>query len=192
MIYALVINRTSVTGCPAIANIQLTVNKLPEVTLAGGFFCVDPVTLDPLNTFTLVANTDNGANPADYTYVWTGDGNVLPDTGATLTVDEQGSYTVTATNIATGCVSEPSDPAIVTATSAAIITDVTVTNAFTDNATITVVVDPTSLGDYEFRLDEGPWQSSNVFAPVSAGEHTVYVRDRNNGAVRIPHLSRYR
>ena len=181
MIYALVINRTSVTGCPAIANIQLTVNRLPEVTLAGGFFCVDPVTLDPLNTFTLVANTDNGANPADYTYVWTRDGNVLPDTGATLTVDEQGSYTVTATNIATGCVSEPSDPAIVTATSAAIITDVTVTNAFTDNATITVVVDPTSLGDYEFRLDEGPWQSGNVFAPVSAGEHTVYVRDRNNG-----------
>ncbi|WP_158629418.1 hypothetical protein, partial [Flavobacterium microcysteis] len=38
MIYALVINRLSVTGCPAIANIQLTVNKLPEVTLAGGFF----------------------------------------------------------------------------------------------------------------------------------------------------------
>ncbi|MEZ0007977.1 gliding motility-associated-like protein, partial [Flavobacterium sp. 28YEA47A] len=181
MIYALVINRTSMTGCPAIASIQLTVNKLPEVTLTGGFFCVDPVTLDPLNTFTLTANTDNGANPALYTYVWTKDGGVLPDTGATLVVDEQGSYTVTATNIATGCVSEPSEPAIVTATSAAIITDITVTNAFTDNATITVVVDPTSLGDYEFRLDEGPWQDSNVFAPVSAGEHTVYVRDKNNG-----------
>lgn len=180
-IYALVINRTSTTGCPAIVAIPLTVNRLPEVTLEGGFFCVDPVTLDPLNTFTLTAVTDSGANPADYTYVWTKDGSTLPDTGSTLVVDEQGSYTVTATNIATGCVSEPSDPAIVTATSAAIITDVLVTDAFTDHATITVVVDPTSLGDYEYRLDEGPWQEGNVFAPVSAGEHIVYVRDRNNG-----------
>ncbi|WDO14614.1 T9SS type B sorting domain-containing protein [Flavobacterium sp. WW92] len=180
-IYALVINRTSTTGCPAIVAIPLTVNRLPEVTLEGGFYCVDPVTLDPLNTFTLTAVTDNGANPADYTYVWTRDGGVLPDTGSTLVVDEQGSYTVTATNIATGCVSEPSDAAIVTATSAAIITDVTVTNAFTDNATITVVVDPTSLGDYEYKLDEGPWQQGNVFAPVSAGDHIVYVRDRNDG-----------
>lgn len=180
-IYALVINRTSTTGCPAIVAIPLTVNRLPEVTLEGGFYCVDPVTLDPLNTFTLTAVTDNGANPADYTYVWTRDGGVLPDTGSTLVVDEQGSYTVTATNIATGCLSEPSDAAIVTATSAAIITDVTVTNAFTDNATITVVVDPTSLGDYEYKLDEGPWQQGNVFAPVSAGDHIVYVRDRNDG-----------
>lgn len=180
-IYALVINRTSRTGCPAIVPIQLTVNKLPEVTVAGGFYCVDPVTLEPLNTFTLIAVTDNGADPTLYSYEWTKDGGILPDTGSTLVVDEQGSYTVTATNLATNCVSEPSDAAIVTATSAAIISDVIVTNAFTDNATITVIVDPTSLGDYEFRLDEGPWQDGNVFAPVSAGDHVVYVRDRNNG-----------
>ncbi|WP_447636271.1 T9SS type B sorting domain-containing protein [Flavobacterium microcysteis] len=186
MIYALVINRLSVTGCPAIANIQLTVNKLPEVKLEGGFFCVDPVTLTPLNYFELKSDTDNNTDPTLYTYVWTKDGGTLPDTTPTIRVTEQGSYTFTATNIATGCVSEPSEPAIVTATSAPIITDVVVTNAFTDNATITVVIDPASLGNYQFKLDEGPWQDSNVFAPVSAGEHTVRIQDKNNGGCQDP------
>ena len=34
-------------------------------------------------------------------------------------------------------------------------------------------------GDYVFALDHGPWQSSNVFEPVSLGLHTVTVRDVN-------------
>jgi gliding motility-associated-like protein len=32
-------------------------------------------------------------------------------------------------------------------------------------------------GTYEYRLDEGPWQSDNVFTNVSSGTHVVTVRD---------------
>lgn len=183
-IYALVINRTSTTGCPVVMPIELTVNKLPEVTLEDGFFCVDPATLLPLNTYLLTATVDPAGGP--YTFEWTKDGApyvVLDNTQNPIEINEQGTYSVVVTNTVTGCVSEPSNDAIVTPTSAAIITEVIVTNHFTDNATITVVVDPTSLGDYEFKLDDdGAWQDSNIFSPVSSGYHQVFIRDKNNGS----------
>ncbi|WP_188362110.1 T9SS type B sorting domain-containing protein, partial [Flavobacterium orientale] len=37
------------------------------------------------------------------------------------------------------------------------------------------------LGDYEYQLDNGPFQDSNVFTDVSAGSHTITVRDKNDG-----------
>ena len=37
----------------------------------------------------------------------------------------------------------------------------------------------TGIGDYEFRLDTGPWQLDGTFNNVSPGLHTVYVRDLN-------------
>jgi len=69
-----------------------------------------------------------------------------------------------------------------TNTSAAIVTDadVEVSGAFTQNQTITVNVTG-GLGDYEYQLDNGPFQDSNVFVNVSAGTHTITVRDKNNG-----------
>ncbi|MEX0289024.1 MAG: T9SS type B sorting domain-containing protein [Flavobacteriaceae bacterium] len=37
------------------------------------------------------------------------------------------------------------------------------------------------IGDYEFAIDDinGPYQDSNVFPNITAGSHTVYVRDKN-------------
>lgn len=181
-IIALVINRTSTTGCAIEVRFNLTVNELPEVIdLEGGFFCVDPVTSLPLNTFELAAVVDPAAG--NYTYEWTKDGSPYPvpdNTQNPIYVNETGVYSVVVTNTDTGCVSEPSANATVAPTSNAV-AEAFVTGYFTDNATITVVVDGTSLGDYEFRLDEGQWQDSNVFSPVARGEHKVYIRDKNDG-----------
>lgn len=180
-IIAVVINRTSTTGCPDEAKFTLTVNKLPKVTLADGFFCFDPVTNLPLNTFALTATVDPAAG--NYTYEWTKDGApyAVPDnTVNVIQVDEEGAYSVVVTNVTTGCVSEPSNSATVEPTSTAIAT-ATVTGYFTDNATITVNVDSASLGDYMFQLDEGQWQTSNVFSPVATGEHIINIKDLNDG-----------
>lgn len=38
-------------------------------------------------------------------------------------------------------------------------------------------------GDYEYSLDNGPYQDSAVFENVPAGSHTVFVRDRNGCGV---------
>ena len=44
---------------------------------------------------------------------------------------------------------------------------------------LTVIV--SGSGNYEYALDEenGPYQVSNVFSPVSEGDHLIYVRDKN-------------
>ncbi|WP_296146763.1 T9SS type B sorting domain-containing protein [uncultured Flavobacterium sp.] len=180
-IIALVINRTSTTGCPARVDFTLTVNKLPKVSLQDGFFCFDPITNLPLNTFALTATVDPAAG--NYTFEWTKDGSPYPVTDNTtnvINVDQAGIYSVVVTDVTTGCVSVKSDDVTVSPTSTAIAT-ASVTGYFTDNATITVIVDAASLGDYEFKLDEGQWQDSNVFSPVATGDHLVQIRDKNAG-----------
>ena len=179
LIYALVINRTSTTGCPDIVPIPLTVDKLPEVTLTGGFFCFDPATNLPIGTFDLFANVDPAAG--SYTFEWTKDGVAYPvpdNTQNPITVNERGSYSVVVTNTVTGCISEPAPAVTVERTSTAVAT-ASVTGYFTDNATITVIVDASSLGAYEFQLDEGAYQDSNVFTNVATGTHTINIRDKN-------------
>ena len=52
-----------------------------------------------------------------------------------------------------------------------------VTDAFTDNATITVTVNPAGTGNLIYSLDGGAWQSSNVFTGVQAGPHEIMVED---------------
>ncbi|RDI09863.1 T9SS type B sorting domain-containing protein, partial [Flavobacterium sp. AG291] len=52
-----------------------------------------------------------------------------------------------------------------------------VTNYFSDNQTITVTVE--GYGVYQYSLDNGPWQDSNIFSNVAPGSHTVRVRDTN-------------
>jgi len=55
----------------------------------------------------------------------------------------------------------------------------TVTNAFADNQIITVTVQ--GFGTYEYSLDDGPRQVSNVFENVSLGTHTITVWDTEGG-----------
>ncbi len=44
---------------------------------------------------------------------------------------------------------------------------------------ILVLVDPISLGDYEYSIDGFQYQNSNFFGGLPPGEYTVYVRDKN-------------
>ncbi|MEQ3665176.1 T9SS type B sorting domain-containing protein [Olleya sp.] len=53
----------------------------------------------------------------------------------------------------------------------------------TNNTTITVMV--SGLGDYEYALDNinGPYQNENIFENTTAGNHIVYIRDKNHCGV---------
>jgi len=55
----------------------------------------------------------------------------------------------------------------------------TITNAFSENQTITVTV--AGYGTYLYSLDDGPRQASNVFENVALGEHYVTVWDSEGG-----------
>lgn len=54
-------------------------------------------------------------------------------------------------------------------------------NITEETSDLTLTVQVSGSGDYEFALDtiDGTYQDSNVFTAVNPGAHTVYVRDKN-------------
>jgi gliding motility-associated-like protein len=52
------------------------------------------------------------------------------------------------------------------------------TFAFSENNIIEVTVE--GNGTYEYRIDDGPWQTGTRFENVTIGEHRLFVRDLYN------------
>ncbi|EAZ94947.1 CHU large protein; uncharacterized [Flavobacteria bacterium BAL38] len=155
---------------------RVNVNPSPRPVLTDGNICIT-ASGEVYQTYTL----NTGLNDVDYDFEWFDSaGNIIPGaTNSTLVVDEAGTYSVIATNWLTGCSSDPLLPtatAVVTETTPATTMTIVQSEYFSDNATITVTVTGGS-GSIMYSLDEGSFQSSNVFTGVSAGEHLVTVID---------------
>ena len=184
-IWVRLVNTATANGCPAITSFLLQVERLPEPLLEGGAICVDFVTGQLLGSYVL----DSGLSAAYYSFVWYRDGGIIAGASTgTLEVTEAGSYSVVATSLAGGCVSEPLAPVKVEQSGPAIPigTGYTVTNAFSENPTITVLVQ--GHGQYRYSLDYGPYQDSNVFYNVSPGLHTVHVSAENSCDDLVLHI----
>jgi valyl-tRNA synthetase len=175
-VYVRVYNDGTISKCSDYTFFDVKVNRLPEPHLEGGTICVvfgtnEVLTGHPLNTG-LPAPT-----PGGYQYTWYFNGAVIPGaTGESYEVREAGDYTVSVIS-PEGCTSNPLAPVTVVRSgpASAIGVGYEVTNAFSQDQTITINV--TGYGVYEYRLDYGPWQASNIFTDVPRGMHTVYVRD---------------
>ena len=173
IIYARVDNDTAPEyQCYDTAEATLLVNLLPEFTLEESYLaCVD------VNGTELIEETVMEINlPASqYTFEWIDPTGSLAATTATHTPLMGGTYIAVATDIITGCRREvtteviPSSPAIVEA--------VVTTLAFAEEHVIEA--NAVGSGDYEYRLDDGPWQLDGTFIDVGPGEHIVTVRDLN-------------
>ncbi|CAM3950233.1 T9SS type B sorting domain-containing protein [Flavobacterium cucumis] len=155
---------------------RVDVTPLPVPVIAAGNICVT-ASGEVFQTYTL----NTGLSDTDYDFEWfdTNGTIIAGATSATLVVDEAGTYSVIATNVLTGCSSDPtlaSATAVVTATIPATAMTVVQSEYFSDNATITVTV-ADGTGTLLYQLDEGAIQSSNVFTSVAAGPHVVKVFD---------------
>ncbi|MEZ4838501.1 PKD-like domain-containing protein [Flavobacterium sp.] len=178
-IYAVLVNPNTQSGCPTIVPVTLTVHKLPEPTVQDDFICADPLTGAIIREAILAS----GLDPATHEFQWSdSNGNIL-GTGASLTVNTPGAYTLTVINTET----EPECSNTVTVNvvqSEQATLSYVQSNYFTDNATITIFAEGITIPDqgnanYVYSLDYGPFQSSNVFTNVSAGSHLVTVQDLN-------------
>jgi large repetitive protein len=158
------------TQCTDTAQHTVTVYGLPQLNLNDIWLCEDPAT----GLITGSKYLTTGLSDTDYTFVWSKGSTVLPDTSASLEVDETGDYTVIATNILTGC--SNSTTATVGVSSIAIAAVEVVTD-FSNSQTITVTVTGGS-GDYEYSLSGLPYQDEPVFRGITHGEYTVTVRDK--------------
>ncbi|MBU2996961.1 T9SS type B sorting domain-containing protein [Cellulophaga baltica] len=106
-----------------------------------------------------------------YSYMW--------DSGedtATINVPSSGVYELTITN-AIGAIicSETFEIEVIVSLSPEI-SNVIIDDLQEENS---VTIETTTNGDYEYKLDNGAYQSSPIFKDVLAGEHIVYVNDLN-------------
>ena len=152
--------------------VTVTVNPLPKPVLEDGTLCIIQATGEVYQTYTL----NTGLSATGYSFDWYFNGGLIAGANApTYTADEVGLYSVIVTNTTTTCESEEVFATVDFVNPATSFSTV-VTEAFTNNATITVSV-PDGTGTLLYQLDEGAYQESNVFTGVSAGEHTVTVID---------------
>ena len=158
--------------CYDITDATLLVNLLPEFTLEDSYMaCVD------VNGTELVGPTVMLIDlPVDqYTFEWINPMGDLEAITAAHTPLMGGIYTAVATDILTGCRTEVTTEVI--SSSPAIVEAVVTTLAFAEEHVIEA--NAVGSGNYEYRLDNGPWQIDGTFNDVSPGEHTITVRDLN-------------
>ena len=171
IVYAKVSNSLA-PNCFDVKPIAIIVNKLPEPTPKDGVVCIDAETGALLNSYTIYS----GLNQTGHTFVWKNEAGEVVGHNSAYTATMPGVYTLVVTKTSTGCSSEEipvnviqSEPAVIT---------YSVEEEFSDNQTLTITASGQG-GEYEYQLDNGPFQDSNVFYDVTSGVHTVTVNDKN-------------
>ncbi len=166
------------TNCTATITLPFVVNPVPKIALTG-----DELVCSNLPTFTKILDAGllDGSATTNYSYEWFFNNNLLANkTDYTLTINQAGIYKVIVTNNQ-GC--SRMRTFTVVASDKAKITDVKIVDLAESNSiTVSVAV---SLGNYVYALDDefGAYQSENIFTNVSAGIHTVFVKDLNGCGV---------
>jgi len=134
------------------------------------FICLDALG-NALSSVTIVT----GLSTTNYTFAWTFDGVAFVNNSGSYSTSQAGTYVVVATDILTGCtktiIANVQDIPAATATA-------TVGNDFEDQQQIIVTVIG-GLGNYEYQLNNGLFQTSNVFVITEGGEYVVTVRDNS-------------
>lgn len=165
-----------VSDCPSLpGSVTVTVAPTPIPTLEDGFVCVDGITQVVTSDYTLNA----GLSTVDYNFEWFeivgGVPNVIPSqTSSTYVVSAPGTYGVRAENKTTSCISAIVNATVVTSSPPTSI-EITTSDYFAQYQTITVAATPS--GNYVYQIDNGTFQTTNVFNNVSSGEHKIVVKD---------------
>jgi gliding motility-associated-like protein len=170
-VYVKVSNNLTTT-CFDIKAINITVNRAPESFATNGTVCFDSNTNTLLSAYTITS----GLNPATHTFEWYNEAGDLLGTQGNYVVETPGNYTLVVKSTLTGCFSQPKVISVLPSMPAVITYEVS--DAFDSNQVITVTAVGVG-GDYEYQLDNGAFQDSNVFDNVSSGTHIITVRDKN-------------
>lgn len=160
-IYARIMN---IQGCYSDYPVNLVVNTFDTILADETIgLCENSIlTLDAGSGFT--------------SYEWNTD---PPQFTQQITVNSGGSYEVTVTN-SFNC--SKTQTFTVEASGIATIEDIII-NDFQENNSATIQISASSLGNYEFSLDDINYQDSNIFTNLLEGEYTVYVNDKKKCGV---------
>uniref|UniRef100_UPI0026263144 T9SS type B sorting domain-containing protein n=1 Tax=Flavobacterium sp. TaxID=239 RepID=UPI0026263144 len=153
--------------CATNASLNITVAPNPIFTETA-YICFDAAgqVINP-------ATIDSGLSIADYSFLWTQDGNPLTDITASIQASQTGIYEVTATNRITNCTITITTTVLASTPATAF---AYVNEDFAELQQIIVEVNGSS-GDFLYQLDHGPFQPSNVFIITKGGDYTIHVKD---------------
>ncbi|WP_299439846.1 T9SS type B sorting domain-containing protein [uncultured Aquimarina sp.] len=155
--------------CYGINQVQLFVNPLPDLEEIGEAFLCE-------GTNVVINSGLESGNSSDFNYQWLPNG----ETTESISVTQEGTYTVTVTNQLTGCFKDRTVTVIIS--SPPTILEPIIINDASDNNTVTINI--TGSGNYEYAIafngsNIRTYQDSATFTNVPPGFHTVYVRDKN-------------
>lgn len=161
------------SNCTSQDDFNITIYPLKNLALKNSAICVDYQTGVIINP----APLNSTLNPTNYTVDWYLDGNKI-STGSSYTAIQEGTYTVVpikkTPDIGNDCGYNPAT--ITVEKSSPAIATVTVTDAFEDNIDLIVTI-TNGFGIYEYQMDKGNFQTSNVFSNVDSGQHIITVKD---------------
>ncbi|PHS08252.1 MAG: hypothetical protein COA88_07150 [Kordia sp.] len=164
---------TGNTACFDSNSFTITIHERPDFSVSDAVICVDPIDGTLIGTVTLESNL----NPDDFTVNWYLN-NVLVHTGVNYETNQSGEYTVETVIIATetppNCNYNSTTVEVLVSSTA--IATYSITDDFEDTATVTLTL-TNGEGTYQYQLDDGPFQDSNVFHDVVSGDHVVTILD---------------
>ena len=159
-------------NCKASGIISFVVNAVPKISLTGTeLVCSN----NPNFTKIIDGGLSDASTASNFTYEWFKNDVLLPSQSSyTLIVNAEGIYKVKVSNNL-GC--SRTRTIAVSASEIAKIDNVIVTDLSDINI---IQINASGLGSYEYSLDDVFYQDSNTFSNISAGNYTVYVRDKKD------------
>jgi gliding motility-associated-like protein len=189
-IYAQVVNALTLCESSTFVSFDIFVEPLPVVDISpfdGSIVCID-AQQNVINNEVSPPSIDTGLSDEEFSFVWSVDGTVDPSlSGAVIDAVRPGVYSVQVTNILTGCSIVSNTAEVIQNTPPDFIL-----TALTPSFSGTHVIEVSAItgsGDFEFQLDDGPWESlapgqtTIVYTGLAPGQHIV--RGRDNGGCGI-------
>ncbi|SHN16120.1 T9SS type B sorting domain-containing protein [Flavobacterium xinjiangense] len=160
-------------SCSTEEKFNITIYPLKDLKIDGGVICVDFSTGALLNPFEITT----GLNPEIFTAEWSLNG-VLMGTGVNYSATEEGNYLVTilkkTNDIGNDCNYKPTT--VLVEKSSLPIANAEVTAPFEDSIDIIITI-TNGFGSYEYQLENGSFQTDNVFHDVPSGVHNITIND---------------
>ena len=164
----------TVDGCKLSISTNVKIEPLPNPEIANGVICFDSEG-NLINPYIFNTGLSSTAN----IFQWYFNSSLLQNkTSNTLEVTSIGSYSVIATNVNTGCVSNLVSASLTSAQRADDII-VSVQDVFSNKNVLTIIVQGGD-GPFQFQLDDNPFQTNNVYNALKPGIHKVTVASENN------------
>ncbi|MGG7035363.1 MAG: choice-of-anchor L domain-containing protein [Flavobacterium sp.] len=163
---------TSVESVNSIASSRiLVVNPLPEPALKEkAYICAD--------AGVTILDTELDSN--QYGFVWYKENEEIANEVLNFyEATEEAMYKVEVVDLVTGCKSSSTTEVLKSVAPNTVKAQVA-TGYFVENAKIVVTASP--VGDYQYQLDGGEFQESNIFEKVDYGNHDIIVRDKGGCA----------